>query len=52
MITMVYNYTLKLADGQYTSLVSDDTVFGVMKEFPGAKFISRTEIGYKAVMAD
>lgn len=52
MITIVYNYTLKLANGQYASLVSDDTVFGVMKEFPGAQFISRTELGYKAVMAD
>lgn len=52
MITMVYNYVLKLANGQYTSFLSDDTVFGVMKEYPGAEFISRSEIGYKAVMAD
>lgn len=52
MITMVYNYTLLLANGQYLSLLSDDSVFGVLKEHPGAQFVSRNEYGYKAVVAD
>jgi hypothetical protein len=52
MITMVYNYVLKMADGQYVSLLSDDTVFGVLSEHPGAQLISRNEYGYRAVVAD
>ena len=52
MITMVYNYTLKLANGQYLSLLSDDSVFSVLKEHPGAQFISRNEYGYKTIIAD
>lgn len=52
MITMVYNYVLKMADGQYVSLLSDDSVFSVLKEHPGAQFVSRNEYGYKAVVAD
>lgn len=52
MITMVYSYTLLLADGQYLSLLSDDTVFGVLSEHPGAQLVSRNEYGYRAVTAD
>lgn len=52
MITMVYSYTLLLADGQYLSLLSDDTVFGVLSEYPGAQLVSRNEYGYRAVVAD
>lgn len=52
MITMVYSYTLLLADGQYLSLLSDDTVFGVLSEYPGAQLVSRNEYGYRAVTAD
>lgn len=52
MITMVYSYVLKMADGQYVSILSDDTVYGVLSEHPGAQFISRNEYGYKAVVAD
>ena len=52
MITMVYSYTLLLADGQYLSLLSDDTVFGVLSEHPGAQLVSRNEYGYRTVVAD
>lgn len=52
MITMVYNYTLKLANGQYVSFLSDDSLFSVLKEHPGAQFVSRNEYGYRAVVAD
>lgn len=52
MITMVYSYVLKMADGQYLSLLSDDSIFSILKEHPGAQFISRNEYGYKAVVAD
>lgn len=52
MITMVYSYTLLLANGQYLSLLSDDSVYSVLKEHPGAQFISRNEYGYRAVVAD
>lgn len=52
MITMVYSYILLLANGQYLSLLSDDTVFGVLSEHPGAQLVSRNEYGYKAVVAD
>lgn len=52
MITMVYNYTLLLANGQYISLLSDDGVYSVLKEHPGAQLVSRNEYGYKAVVAD
>ena len=52
MIAMVYSYVLKMADGQYVSLLSDDSVFGVLKEYPGAQFISRNEYGYRTVAAD
>lgn len=52
MITMVYSYTLLLADGQYVSLLSDDSVFSVLKEYPGAQLISKNEVGYRMVMAD
>ena len=52
MITMVYNYTLLLANGQYISLLSDDSVYGVLSEHPGAQLVSRNEYGYKAVVAD
>jgi hypothetical protein len=52
MITMVYNYTLLLANGQYLSLLSDDSVYSVLKEHPGAQLVSRNEYGYRAVVAD
>lgn len=52
MITMVYNYTLLLADGQYVSILSDDTVYGVLSEHPGAQLVSRNEYGYRTVTAD
>lgn len=52
MITMVYNYTLLLANGQYVSILSDDTVYGVLSEHQGAQFISRNEYGYRTVTAD
>lgn len=52
MITMVYSYTLLLANGQYVSILSDDTVYGVLSEHPGAQFVSRNEYGYRAVVAD
>ena len=52
MITMVYNYTLLLANGQYVSILSDDTVYGVLSEHPGAQFISRNEYGYRTVISD
>lgn len=52
MITMVYSYVLKMADGQYISLLSDDSVFSVLKEHSGAQFISRNEYGYRTVTAD
>lgn len=52
MITMVYSYVLKMADGQYVSLLSDDSVFSVLKKHPGAQFISRNEYGYRTVTAD
>lgn len=52
MITMVYSYTLLLANGQYVSLLSDDTVFGVLSEHLGAQLVSRNEYGYRAVTAD
>ena len=52
MITMVYSYVLKMADGQYISLLSDDSVFSVLKEHPGAQFVSRNAVGYKMVTAD
>lgn len=52
MITMVYSYVLKMADGQYISLLSGDSVFSVLKEHPGAQFISRNEYGYRTVTAD
>lgn len=51
MITMVYNYVLKMADGQYVSILSDDTVYGVLSEHPGT-LISRNEYGYRIVTAD
>lgn len=52
MITMVYSYTLLLANGQYVSILSDDTVYGVLSEHPGAQFVSRNEYGYRAVVTD
>lgn len=52
MITMVYNYTLLLANGQYVSILSDDTVYGILSEHPGAKLVSRNEYGYRTVTAD
>lgn len=52
MITMVYNYVLKMANGQYVSILSDDTVYGILSEHPGAQFISRNEYGYRTVTAD
>lgn len=52
MITMVYSYVLKMANGQYISLLSDDSVFSVLKEHPGAQLVSRNEYGYRTVVAD
>ena len=52
MITMVYSYTLLLANGQYVSILSDDTVYGVLSEHPGAQFISRNAVGYRMITAD
>ena len=51
MVTALYNYTLKL-NGEYISVFSEDSVFGVLKEHQGAEFISRSIVGYQAVMAD
>ena len=52
MITIIYSYTLLLANGQYISILSDDTVYGVLSEHPSAQFISRNEYGYRTVTAD
>lgn len=52
MISTTYNYTLLLANGQYVSILSEDSVFGVLSEYPGAQFVSRNAVGYSTVMAD
>lgn len=52
MISTTYVYTLQLADGQYISLFSEDTVMGVMSEYPGAQFISRNAVGYSTVSSN
>lgn len=51
MLTTTYAYTL-LLNGEYISLFSEDTVMGVLNEYPGAQFISRNPVGYRMVTAD
>ena len=51
MIATTYLYTLKLKNS-YLSIYSEDGVMEVLKEHPGAQFISRNAVGYKTVVAD
>ena len=49
--TPTYLYTLYL-QGQYYTVMSEDSVMEVLSEHPGAQFVSRNIVGYKAVVAD
>lgn len=51
MISTTYIYTL-LLNGEYISIFSEDTVMGVMSEYPGAQFVSRNAVGYSAVSSN
>lgn len=51
MLTITYLYTLKL-NNDYLSIYSEDSTMSVLKEHPGAQFISRNAVGYKMVTAD
>ncbi len=49
--TATYIYTLYF-QGQYFTVMSEDSVMGVLQEHPGAQFVSRNVVGYRAVVAD
>lgn len=52
-VEALYNYTLLSPAGEFMSVHSTDSVFGVLKEHQGYEFISRTILGYRScAMAD
>lgn len=52
-VEAIYNYTLVSPVGEFISIQSTDGIFGVLKEYQGFQFISRTILGYRSCgMAD
>lgn len=49
--TATYLYILYF-QGDYITIMSEDSVMGVLSEHPGAQFVSRNVVGYRTVVAD
>lgn len=49
--TATYLYTLYF-QGKYFTVMSEDSVMGILSEYPGAQFVSRNVVGYRTVTAD